>query len=227
MRWRIGVLLAGTAVIAIAGYAVGADTSSDNLILCATKKGGDLSLAAKGRCGKGEKKLTLSQKGQQGEKGPQGAGGPQGAPGPAGSPTGLAPEPIHYVTGPSSDTCFEKPGTFCRATGGTVQWANLSFLNPSYGNVGYYKDAAGFVHLSGVAFDNSSGGVGVGFSPRGPFYLPPGYRPSVIEVFTAPSAQSGSGTTFNSSVIVEVEPSGAVVVRDNGVVGLSGVVFRP
>jgi hypothetical protein len=219
-RWTALILLVGVAVVAIAGYAIGADKSSKDLVLCATKNGGNLSLAtAKGKCAKGEKKLTVAKEGPV---------GPVGAPGAAGTTASLAPEAIHYVTGTGSDTCFEHPGTFCDSTGGSSEWGNFSGSDPSYGNVGYFKDAAGFVHLTGVASDDSSGGGPGGFAALGPFYLPAGYRPSVIEVFTVPAVTSGTGTTFNAAAIIKVEPSGAVVSPSNtDIIGLSGIAFRP
>jgi hypothetical protein len=208
------------AAVAVAGYAIGAGGSSKDLVLCATKKGGDLSLAtAKGKCAKGEKKLTVAKEGPV---------GPPGAPGPAGTTAGLAPEAISYVKSPPTDTCFETPGTFCRATGGSVDWGNLSEINPNLGNVGYYKDAAGFVHLTGVAYDGSSGGISGGFVPEGPFYLPPGLRPSVTQVFAVPAVTSGSGTTFNRTGVIEIRPSGLVFPRTSeSIFSLDGLIFRP
>lgn len=51
-------------------------------MLCAEKKGGDLSVAGgKGKCAKRERKLTVAK------EGPVGAVGPQGAPGAASSAT--------------------------------------------------------------------------------------------------------------------------------------------
>src|SRR5215207_43068 len=222
MRWRIGMMLAGIAVIAVAGYAVGAGRSSDNVVLCATKKGGDLSLASKGRCRKGEKKLTISQ------RGPQGTAGPQGAPGAAGSDANVALEEITYVSGPANDECFAKPATFCKSGLGYVQWSNYDPAGTDYGRVGFYKDASGLVHLTGVA-SAAVGGVSSSFEPDGPFYLPPDYRPQVVRMFTVPS-QTGSEEEFTDTVAVMVRPNGVVALRTDDnfrQVALDGVVFRP
>jgi hypothetical protein len=216
------VLLAGIAVIAIAGYAVGAGKSSENVVLCAAKKGGDLSLAAKGKCGKGEKKLTISQ------KGPQGAVGPQGAPGALGSDANVALEPITYVTGPANDECFAKPATFCESGLGYIQWSNYDPSGAHYGRVGFYKDASGPVHLTGVA-SASVGGASSSFEPEGPFYLPPAYRPQAVRMFTVPS-QTGSEEEFTDTVVIMVRPNGVVALRTNDnyrQIALDGVVFRP
>ncbi|HZO05097.1 MAG TPA: hypothetical protein VFB52_01820 [Solirubrobacterales bacterium] len=216
-RWTVLALLAGVAVIAIGAYAIGAGKSSKDLVLCAAKKGGDLSLAtAKGKCAKGEKKLTVAK------EGPVGPAGPQGAPG---SAANVASEPVTYVTGPANDQCFEKPGTFCESESGYVTWGNYS---PEFGNVGYYKDAAGVVHLTGVA-SSAVGGVVFGFQPEGPFYLPPGYRPSVVKMFSVPS-QTAPEEEFSDHVTIRVRPNGVVAIStDDNVreVALEGVAFVP
>lgn len=213
-------MLVAIAVVAIGAYAIGAGKPSKDLVLCAAKKSGDLSLAtAKGKCAKGEKKLTVAK---------EGPAGPIGAAGPAGSAANVASEPIHYVTGPANDECFAKPGTFCKAASNYVVWSNFDPAGTTYGPVGYYKDAAGVVHLMGVA-TSSVGGSVYGFQPEGPFYLPPGYRPSVATMVTVPS-QTSTGEEFSDSLTVVVRPNGAVALRTNDnvrEVALDGVAFRP
>lgn len=219
------MLLAGIAVIAVAGYAIGAGKSSQNVVLCATKKGGDLSLASKGKCGKGKKKLTIAQRGPQGPAGPPGATGAQGT---QGSPANVALEPITYVSGPANDECFAKPGTFCESDLGYAQWGNFDPSGANYGRVGFYKDASGLVHLTGVASAEFGGAVG-SFEPEGPFYLPPAYRPQVVRMLTVPSQTSGN-EEFTDTVVVMVRPNGVVALRTNDnfrQIALDGVVFRP
>jgi hypothetical protein len=202
-RWTILTLLVGIAIVGIAGYAIGAGNSSKNLVLCASKKSGDLSVAsAKGKCAKGEKKLTVAK---EGPVGPAGATGPAG---PAGSAANVTPEAIHYVTGPANDECFAKPGTFCEASLGDIVWGNST---AGYGPVGYYKDAAGAVRLTGVA-KYTTGGISGSFEPEGPFYLPPGYRPNVVKVFTAAAQQ---GSEFTHAVGVLIRPNGVVAVQSD------------
>lgn len=217
MRWGLVGGLAVIAVVALSAYAIGAGKSSKNLVLCATKKSGDLSLAtAKGKCAKDERKLTVAK------EGPVGPAGPQGAPG---SAANVASEPVTYVTGPANDQCFEKPGTFCKATSGYVVWGNYT---PEFGKVGYYKDAAGVVHLTGVA-SSEVGGAVFGFLPEGPFYLPPGYRPSVVRMFSVPS-QTLPEERFSYRVTVLVRPNGAVAISTDDnyrEVALEGVAFVP
>jgi len=219
-RWTVLALLVGVAVIAIGAYAIGAGKSSKDLVLCATKKGGDLSLAtAKGKCAKGEKKLTVAK------EGPAGPAGPQGAPG---SNANVVSESVTYVTGPANDECFAKPGTFCESESGYVTWFNKDESGASYGKVGFYKDAAGVVHLTGVA-DSNVGGAVFGFQPEGPFYLPAGYRPSVVRMFTVPS-QTNPEEEFSDSITVVVRPNGAVALKTNDnvrEVALEGVAFVP
>lgn len=217
MRWGLVGVLAAVAAVAIGGYAIGAGKSSKDLVLCATKKGGDLSLAtAKGKCAKGEKKLTVAKEGPVGPVGPQG---------PPGSNANVASEPVTYVTGPPNDQCFEKPGTFCKSESGYILWGNYT---SEFGNVGYYKDAAGIVHLTGVA-SSSVGGVVYGFQPEGPFYLPLGYRPSVVKMFSVPS-QTKPEEKFSDHVTVQVRPNGVVAISTDDnfrEVALEGVAFVP
>ena len=221
MRWRIGLLLAGIAVIAVAGYAVGAGKSPDQVLLCAKKKGGDLSLAAKGKCGKGEKKLTISQRGAQGPVGPQGAQGPAGADATA------AVEPVTYVKSPATTACETNPGTFCKPGSLSGEWENFrdTFGTRDYERTGFFKDGEGFVHLVGVAGWISSGGIGGGFVPEGPFYLPAGYRPKQTEMFIVPSGHT-EGEKLGSFDRVEVRPNGLVWTEGN-LISLSGITFRP
>lgn len=219
-RWTALALLVAVAIVAVAGYAIGAGKGAKDLVLCATKNGGDLSLAtAKGKCGKGEKKLTVAK------EGPVGPAGPQGAPG---SAANVASEPVTYVTGPANDKCFEKPGTFCESESGYSTWFNKDETGAAYGKVGFYKDAAGVVHLTGVA-DSDVGGVVYGFQPEGPFYLPPGYRPSVVRMFTVPS-QTTPEEEFSDSITIVIRPNGAVALKTNDnvrEVALESVAFVP
>jgi hypothetical protein len=215
-------------VVGIAAYAVGAGKSSSDVTLCAVNKGGELSLASHGKCGKGEKKLTIAK---QGPVGPQGAQGPQGAVGPAGSAaTVVPPEAVHYVTGPPTDECKANPGTFCKPSGLSFEWINGSEGAPSsdFERVGYFKDPSGFVHLVGVAqFRTGGGGSGGGFEPEGPFYLPPGYRPGHVEAFAAASNEGFDPTTLVKTSPVEIRPDGTVATMQfEYLVSLSGIVFR-
>jgi hypothetical protein len=105
--------------------------------------------------------------------------------------------------------------------------SNLDDTGANYGRVGFYKDAAGVVHLTGVA-SAAVGGVVYGFQPEGPFYLPPGYRPSVVRMFTVPS-QTNPEEAFSDSLTVVVKPNGVVALRTNDnfrEVALEGVAFR-
>ncbi len=212
-RLGLGLMVAVLAVVAIAAYAVGAGKSSSDVTLCAVKKSGDLSLASNGKCGKGEKKLTIAK---------QGPVGPQGGVGPAGSAANVVAEPVHYVATPPTPECPAKPGTFCKATNQSGGWLNVEeVFGGGYEKVGYYKDPSGIVHLVGLADYSSSGGSAGGFVPEGPFYLPVGYRPSHTEVF---KVASGSGLLDSSTV--EVRPSGLVAAEETDL-NLSGITFRP
>jgi hypothetical protein len=214
-RWSVLALLVGLAVVAVAGYAIGAGKPSQDLVLCAAKKSGDLSLAsAKGKCAKGEKKLTVAK------EGPVGPVGQQGAPG---TDANATLEAVHYVTGSGSVVCAANPATFCRGSETGNHWANFADLgHPGYEKVGFYKEANGTVHLVGTVGYQHGGGENDGFSPPGAFLLPPGFRPAQTKVFKVPS---GEGTSLASSATLEVKADGAVVT--GGVnAALDGISFR-
>lgn len=162
MSWKLTFLVA-VAIVAIAGVAVAAKSGgSKDVTLCAAKKGGDLSLASKGNCGKGEKKLVISKEGPP---------GPAGAPGAAGTTASIQPEVVNFVSPPVAGGCEANPGTFCGNTNqGGAKWSSFQ----DWGPVGFQKDAAGYVHLQGGA---AFGGAGQTDSRL--FFLPPAYRPSV------------------------------------------------
>lgn len=198
--------------VAVAGVSFAAQGGGSNdVTLCAAKKGGALSLAAKGKCGKGEKKLVIAK---QGPAGPAGVAGPQGAPGPAGTTTSIESEPVRFVAPPVAGGCDGNPGTFCGSPGaGSAQWHAYE----NWGSVGFQKDAAGYVHLQGGA---AFGGAGQ--TDDRMFYLPAGYRPSAK---TQVVATECDGTPI--SVLIGTDGQ----VRPNPVnflcVILDGISFRP
>jgi hypothetical protein len=189
---------------------VGASKSSKDVTLCAVKKSGELSLASHSKCGKGEKKLTIAKQ------------GPVGPVGPAGSAANVTPEPITLVKLPATTACQTNPGTFCAPGSLSGTWQNASeVFGGNDAPVGFYKDASGIVHLTGVAVWSSSGGESGGYVPPGPFYLPPGYRPPATEVFVA-----ATGSGLEATTKVEILPDGAVATPKQ-LVSLSGITFRP
>lgn len=211
-RWTALSLLVAVAIVAVAGYAIGAGKSSKDLVLCASKKSGDLSLAsAKGKCAKGEKKITVAK------EGPVGPGGPQGAPGPAASAT---LEPVNDVK-PGVVNCAANPGAFCR-TSDVATWTSVGkggSEEPSAG--GYFKDLGGVVHLTGLLGFEFGGGW-VGPFPEVLFYLPPGFRPGHGVVSLTQLCGSGFQT-------VRVYPSGKVKIVDTELscAVLDGISFHP
>jgi hypothetical protein len=198
MRGRLP-FLAIVIAIAMAGVAVAASDGGTNLItLCAAKKSGTLRLAKGGKCGKGERRLTIGEAGPSGPMGPSGQNGATGAvgatgatgpageagpPGPPGeqgipgepgepAPDPPPPDPLHAVAAvpsPSFD-CSQTPATFC--TGEADAWANAE---EGSAPAGYRKDAEGYVHLQGVVKQVFHG---PGDDVNEIFYLPAGYRPS-------------------------------------------------
>jgi hypothetical protein len=206
------------ALLGLAGVAIAASGGgSKPVTLCADKASGDVFLGAKGKCGKGTKKLVVGQKGPAGAKGSQGAPGPAGA---AGKPLALTQEPARQV-GAAVGACAANPGTFCGSPDAIGTWESL------LGPLTYRKDAAGWVHLTGGAkastvgsetqFDDTSGAI---------LFLPPGYRPTdgIHRFYISFSSCSTAGIIS----YVDVLPNGAVKPKDNiGCVGLSKVSFYP
>ncbi|HKH65700.1 MAG TPA: hypothetical protein VKA35_09585 [Solirubrobacterales bacterium] len=205
MSWRLTFLVA-VAITAIAGVALAAQGGgSKSLVLCAAKKGGDLRLGSKGRCGKGERKLTISK---QGPKGEPGATGLQGAPG---GDAAVQVEPVRAVA-PVSGSCVASPGTFCG--NGGLDWTNA---DPFFESVGFWKDPSGIVHLEGTA-QGSPGALGNDI-----FILPAGYRPAAERQFVVP-------TCLGEFKVLEIEADGAVhlpSMPNEPCISLDGVNFRP
>lgn len=228
MRLGLGIGVAAVVAVGVAAYAVGAPKSSQNVVLCAAKKSGDLALASgKGKCGKGEKKLTIAKQGPAGAAGAAGAQGPAGPQGAPGSGGAAAVEPVTYVKSPATTACQAQPGTFCAPSNLSGQWENFKDTfgtRDDYERTGFYKDGEGFVHLVGVACWISSGGLSGGFVPEGPFYLPPGYRPARTEMFVVPAGH-GEGEHFGGTEAVEIRADGLVWTEGN-LISLSPIVFR-
>jgi len=194
MRWGALVACVALLVVGAAAYAVGKGTSSDDLTVCAAKSNGDLDLAENGKCAKNEDKVIIP-----------------------GATETL--EPVNYVTGPATEGCHVKPGTFCKGTK-SGSWGNGA---SEYARTGFYKDTDGIVHLMGVARLDATGGHG-GFEPEGPFYLPSAFQPSDTRVFVV-----AGGAALNTTTLVEVRANGLVATPDPAAatVSLDGISFRP
>lgn len=211
MGWRL-TFLAAVAIVAIAGVAVAAQGGgSGDVTICAEKHGGDLSLAAKGKCGKGEKKLVIAKKGPQGIPGQAGTAGAAGA---AGTTASIQPEPVHLVAPPVAGDCGANPGTFCGSTtesGG--HWRNFA----DWGAVGYQKDAAGYVHLQGGA---AFGGEGNTVDQM--FYLPPGFRPAAkTQIATTECDGTAISVLIGTDGSIDPDPVNFLCVV------LDGISFHP
>lgn len=215
MGWRL-TFLAAVAIVAITGVAFAASGgSSGTITVCAQKSGGALTLASKGKCGKGQRKLTISK---EGPAGATGAAGSPGAPGAPGTTASIQPEAMHLVTETGSEVppayCQEHPGTFCWE--GPLNWVNGSAGEPAH--AGFQKDAAGYVHLQGFA--EVTGGSG---PPPPPviFYLPPGDRPTdgTHTFLGIPGCSSAPPST------VEISTNGAV--KGGVCATLDGITFHP
>jgi hypothetical protein len=224
MRWGLIGVLAAIAVVAIGAYAIGAGKASKDLVLCAAKNDGDLSLAsAKGKCAKGEKKLTVAKEGPIGPAGAKGDPGPRGAAGERGPSGDSGAEAVHYLKS-ASEGCKTEFEKFCNNPNVTRAWQNV----PGFGAAGYYRDQGGTVHLVGAAERYVTSGGGSPAEPgEGIFYLPPGMRPSATEIFTVPG-EIGLGSNVHLEVRSDgvVKPPGAIQ-SGAGVVSFAGVAFHP
>jgi hypothetical protein len=202
--------------VGLTAYAIGAGGSSKNLVLCAGKKSGALSLAtAKGKCAKGEKKLTIAK---EGPVGPVGATGPQGVPGAPGGTGGI--EARHLVS-PKTTTCAVDVGSFC-VTENETCWDDEN-AGPPFAPVSFRKDTDGFVHLEG-AYQNNSGQGACGEIDTWPvFYLPNGFRPALgtLKFLALNCADAGAV----EPTWVKIEPNGRVGAYD-GCVDFDGIVFH-
>lgn len=209
MSWRL-TFLAAVAVLAIAGVAIAATGGgSKNVVLCAVKRGGELRLASKGKCAKGERKLTIAK------RGPQGAPGAPGAQGAPGTTASIQPEPVHDVAPASAGVdCEDAPGAFCSESG--LGWTNYGSV---YAPAGFWKDAGGEVHLRGTI--KPFGGPGAITNDF--FILPEGYRPAGTRQFVISNC-------YLDTIQIEIEPDGAVHTPSvSGIVcaAFDGISFRP
>jgi hypothetical protein len=214
MSWKIVVLAAAATMVV--GVAMAASGDSAGVTFCAAK-GGDLTLGKKGKCSKGDKKITIAKQGPQGEP------GPQGPPGKDGTPADLAPEAVQLVrvaTGSDNGACVNDPGRFCGNQSGLCgTWQNYGDPNLL---TGFRKDSGGWVHLQGTTLVDFQGACSGVPSPPGAFYLPPGYRPTAKARFTVPDCNA----TVNDDGVVTVGADGLVDVQ-GGCVSLDGVEFHP
>ncbi len=224
MNWGKVLLLALIATAGLTAYAIGASNASENVVLCASKKGGALSLAAKGGCAKGQKKLTIAKQGPVGPTGPAGPAGSAGPQGPAGvaGADAAAPtlEPPHFVA-PATTACAVQTGSFC------VTETGLCWDNGNTGGgtapVSFRKDADGFVHIEGSFTNFETQGACGGNETRPVFYLPQGFRPGEGTHRFAVADCSG----YTSSLIV-IETNGLVSAgsEHTACFDLSGIVFH-
>jgi hypothetical protein len=210
MRLRALIFLLAVSLVAVAGVAFAAMGGSKKVTLCAAKGSAALSAPKDGKCGPGERKLTISTGGVAGKAGPAGSAGPTGAPGPAGTMPSLAASALN-LAGTAGPDCAVTL-VFCSGT--DFYWVNYG---EGYAPVGYRTDANGVVHLQGAAKLVSSSF----YSSLALIYLPPGLRPQ--SPLTLP-ARSCAGTGWAR---VYVEPDGAVRSTETVCIPLDGISFQP
>jgi hypothetical protein len=216
VSWGKVAFLGLVIAVALSGYAIGAGSGgSDEVVLCAAKKGGDLTLAKKGKCGKGTKKLSIAKAGPQGAQGPAGESGASGAPG---TTTTLSTEPAHLVAA-GLNKCAGTPGAFCDnvPSGACFGWTNYQ---EGFAPAAYRKDSAGFVHLSGTVVNGGAGGgTGCG-SPPPVYYLPPGFRiTGGTQRFSVRSCASGAS-------YVDIKADGGIYAGDSSCASFDGITFH-
>jgi hypothetical protein len=115
-----------------------------------------------------------------------------------------APEPVHHV-GAAGEPPFENG------------WQNVS--GSIYEPVGFYKDAGGVVHLTGIA----NGGMP---SSR-VFHLPPGYRPATNKLIRVAAECNCAYTLFDpqgGTIQIPLTTSGVVIYGPGFGAGIDGAV---
>jgi hypothetical protein len=183
MAWSKTWMLAAVIAISCTAFAIGKGSgSAGNVVLCADKQDGDVTLASHGKCDHGAKSVKLAK------RGPAGPPGAQGEPGQDGTTASLQPEGAHVI-GPATTNCATHPGAFCDSDE-CGRWISPDAPTAP---ASYRKDAEGFVHLEGAATGRSASGA-CGASTRDFTYLPTGYRPNGTLHFSAASCD-GSGVT--------------------------------
>jgi hypothetical protein len=208
MSFRRLILLVVIAALAVAGVAMAAKGGGGKVTLCAAGDGA-LSAPKSGKCGNGERKLTVAAKGAPGPAGAVGPAGQAGAPGPAGTVPSLAPSAT-LIGNPGPD-CATTP-VFCSSA--TWYWGNAG---GGYAPVGFQVDAAGGVHLQGRAQPTVSES---GADAPTIFYLPPGLRPSEHLTFPVLACNGSFQRIY-------LRPSGAVEPSGLTCVPLDGIVIHP
>jgi hypothetical protein len=180
---------------------------------------------------------TTGATGATGPQGPQGERGPQGATGPKGD-TGTVDTSQFYDKAASDARyvakgveAWQSPDWYVSTTGqcagvGRPNWANAYNVGGSdhtLAPAGFFRDAAGVVHLRGMVRDNSS--CWAEYSSGGAhaviFTLPEGYRPA-HKLHIATSANHAYGEA-------EIRPNGQVVAFVAASMtdfSLSGISFR-
>jgi hypothetical protein len=209
----------------MAAYAFAASGGGPgNVTVCAAKKGGVLSLASSGKCGKGTKKIVLSKEGPAGRAGATGGPGSAGPTGAPGSNATVDAGTAHPVTGGVPfPGCAAQPGVFCDS--GPPNHYCYAYGNAEGGlaPVAYRKDSMGFVHLSGSVDDYTSGGAGC--TETATFYLPAEYRVSATEKFAVPSCYAIYESASNPPPYVEIRSDGGVYSIGTGCYSLDGISF--
>jgi hypothetical protein len=164
------------------------------------------------------KKARKALKGKTGKTGPAGAQGLQGAKGDRGL-QGVAPasEAWHEV-GATGEPAFTDgvPASTC--------WGNFPAGTSPNNSAGFFKDAAGVVHLKGMVNEHCGGGGADAGVPI--FTLPAGYRPAKIE-------RQATVQTTDAPEVVLVSPNGDVTVDiepatddSTNYTSLDGITFR-
>ncbi len=135
---------------------------------------------------------------------------PLASPAFTGTPTAPTPSAGDNST-QIATTAFLAPPAWTAPTLGN-SWVDY---DASYSSAGYYKDAAGTVHLKGAI---RSGTIGATV-----FTLPVGYRPLKIQAYAVPT---DVGLATYGSAQVGADGTVTVVVGNNALVHLDGISFR-
>jgi hypothetical protein len=100
-------------------------------------------------------------------------------------------------------------------------WENEQTLNSNFPKAGYFRDPYGIVHLRGAVTCPGAAPSGA----EGIFFLPPGYRPPLAEIFSVAGAAGPNEVQVASNGNVLFQGLGADP-GPNGYLALDGISFR-
>lgn len=128
---------------------------------------------------------------------------------------------IRALEKPETNSLATAPASFSFSNGWRAYGAGVA----PWGNVGYYRDSSGIVHLEGLLDKNGGNWVGNEIM----LTLPPGFRPPSSRMFHPRM----SGSTTNAVGRLDLASTGTLTLVESGAnnpvayLSLDGITFRP